>query len=182
MNSQCSKSRVDWSAQWTSSITNNNGDWAAKATSAVVHRLQHRRALRRFRAHRSLGKQAVGRMQARDRRVGFEERAREVRALGGQPAQRLAERKVRRRAVTEVETVPYQDPPTGFERLTGDLLCEPGLAGAGIATEQHGAGGGPIRAETDQRRELCPFVDPADERRVNPDRHIAIMARPADGF
>ena len=100
--------------------------------------------------------------EARDRGVGPDQRLSNSRVLRGQPAERLAERKVRRRPVAEVDAVADQHLPAVYGDAAGELGYQPALAGTGVATEEHRPAC--HVAPTDKLRKLAQLIHAPDQR------------------
>ncbi len=96
--------------------------------------------------------------QRGDLGIGLDQRARELRGLGGHGAESVAERQVRKGALAEIDAVTDDDPPAAVGGAGAQLAQQPGLSDPGIAAEQHrrrGAVGG------DRRVGLDPDPEPA---------------------
>jgi hypothetical protein len=96
----------------------------------------------------------VAGLEPRERRVASGDAVDQVRELGGEPAQHLAERKVRQRALAEVEAVAGEHPPSLALGQVAQLHQQPGLADPGVPAEQDGAGPVALRTDTEQVAEL----------------------------
>ena len=141
-NRKLSRSRVDWSAQWQSSMTSSTGDTAAASSSRACTAAN--RSARSSISPSTRPEAGAPSAAASTRRPGWS-RARRVRLghalddlgqLGLEPAQHLGEREVGQRAVAEVEAVPGDHAPALVDREVAQLHQQPGLADAGV-TGQH---------------------------------------------
>jgi hypothetical protein len=112
---------------------------------------------------RHLRLRAAAGQQPGERREAGDEMVPDFGVLRGEPGERLAERQVRRRGVTQIDAVPDEAQDALRRRAAEQLAQEPGLAHAGVATHDHRRRRAGLRG-ADRADEAAEFVGATDER------------------
>ena len=142
VNRKLSMSRVDWSAQWVSSMTSSTGAFSAVASSRPCT-ASNRSARSSADAVAGLGRaeHPPAGLEPGQGRVDAGDGADDVGEVDGQPAEHLGEREVGQRAVAEVEAVAGEHLPALLDREVAELGEQAGLADPGVTGQQDGAAG-----------------------------------------
>ena len=133
------RSRVDWSAQWVSSMTSSSGAFSAAVSRSTW--TASKRSVRSSAEACSVPRSsppmhpATG-LEAGEGGVLRGDLVDDVGQVGGEAAEHLGERQVRQGAVAEVEAVAGEDLPALGEGEVAQLDQQPGLADAGVTREQ----------------------------------------------
>ncbi len=133
-----SMSRVDWSAQWVSSMTRSSGAFAAAVSSSACTASNRSVRSRAAAVVAALGRAhhpAAG-LEPGERGVLGRDLLDDLGEVGAEPAEDLRERQVRQRAVAEVEAVAGADLPALGEGEVAQLGEQPGLPDTGVAGEE----------------------------------------------
>ena len=151
--SRVSRSREDWSAQWTSSTTSRSGASQARSSRAAwTASTRSPRSTTSSAGSSGFGSCAARRDEPGEPGVGRQDAVEQVGRGALEPAEDLDEREVGQRLTGLAQAVPDQDGPAGLAGSSGDLGQDAGLADAGVSGQQHQAGAVGVASMPSSRR------------------------------